>query len=101
MHGVTLQQDLALIRNNRTAKNLDERTLAGAVVAHHRQHFASLEFKICSIERGDLAVPLRDTASLQYYRSFRRQSYFRNGLYRHRCFPLEILSRATSLMTRM
>src|SRR5690349_23241613 len=54
-----------MIRCDGAGQRLDQRRLAGAVVANHRQDLAWVEVEIRMVERGDAAEPLHEAAALQ------------------------------------
>ena len=60
-----LEPDLALARRKVAGDDLDQRRLAGAVVAHQPQHLAGLEVELDALERLDRAEVLGDPAQLQ------------------------------------
>src|SRR4030095_12265648 len=65
MDRLAIHQHLAMVGGDGAAERLDERGLAGAVVADHGQDFAGIEVEIRMVERGDAAVALAQAARLE------------------------------------
>ena len=61
--GLPSSRDLAFVRNDRAGDRLDQRRLAGAVVADHGQDLARIEIEIGIVEGGDAAVALDEAAA--------------------------------------
>jgi hypothetical protein len=59
---LAVQLDLAFVGRDGAADRLDQRRLAGAVVADDGEDFAGIEVEIGVIERGDAAVALDQPA---------------------------------------
>ena len=57
--------NLAGVGNDRAAEGLDQRRLAGAVVADDREDLARIKVEVGVVERGDPAVALDEAASLR------------------------------------
>ena len=55
------------IRAHGSGEDLDERALAGAVLAQQRMHFAGAGGKIGAAEGGDAAIPLGDRGRVQKF----------------------------------
>ena len=58
MNDFAAQPDLARIGNDGAAEGLDQRRLAGAVVADDREDLAGIKIEVGVVERGDAAVAL-------------------------------------------
>ena len=65
MHDLAGKADLAGVRRQRAAQSLDQRRLAGAVVANHRENLAGIEIEVGMVERDDTPEPLHQAARLQ------------------------------------
>src|ERR1700739_4065147 len=101
MHRFTIEQDLSLVGDNCAAQHFDQSTFPGAIVAYHGQHFTGFQIEVRMVQGCNLPISLRDAPSFQYHGAFWRQLYPGSDIRRHRCFFLEIWSRATALITRM
>ncbi len=62
MHRLAFERDLALVGMHGAGDRLDQRRLAGAVVADDGEHFAGVEVEIRVVESGDAAVALDQAA---------------------------------------
>ena len=62
MHDLAAEADLAGVRDHGAAERLDQRRLAGAVVADHGEDLAGIEIEVGVVERGDAAVALDELA---------------------------------------
>ena len=62
---LAVQQDLALVRDQRPGQRLDQAGLAGAVVADHREDLAGIELEVAAVDGGHPAVPLDQALRLQ------------------------------------
>jgi hypothetical protein len=62
LHLLAFEADLAFIRGDRARYRLDQRGLAGAVIADDGEDFAGIEVEIGVVERGDAAIALDETA---------------------------------------
>src|ERR1700712_574545 len=65
MDRLSIEQPLALVGRDRAAEHLDQRALAGAVIADDSHHLAVAQLEIDAAEGGDMAEPLDDAARLQ------------------------------------
>ena len=65
MLGRAVETDLAVRRREVAGDDLDQRRLAGAVVAHEPQHFAGLDREIDALQRLDRAEMLGDALEFQ------------------------------------
>jgi hypothetical protein len=65
MARAAIEADLALGRREVAGDDLDERRLAGAVVAHEAQHLAGLEVDVHALQRLDRPEMLGDAAQLE------------------------------------
>ena len=65
MHRLAVQQDLAGIGDDRAGERLDQRRLAGAVVADHAEDLVRHEVEVGVVERHHPAVALDEPARLQ------------------------------------
>src|SRR5271165_24029 len=63
MDDLAAEADLAGVRDHRPADRLDERRLAGAVVADHGDDLAGIEIEVGMVERGDAPVALDELAA--------------------------------------
>src|SRR5262249_11828849 len=59
---LAVHQDLAMVGRDRAGQRLDQRRLAGAVVADDRQDLAGIEIEIRLVEGRDPAEPLDEPA---------------------------------------
>ena len=62
---LAVEQDLALVGHDRAGEALDQRGLAGAVVADHGQDLARPQVEVRAAERGHVAVALDQAAGLE------------------------------------
>src|SRR5205823_3660448 len=65
VHLLAVEAELALVRLQRAREHLDQRRLAGAVVADHGQHLARVEVEVGTRERRHVAEALDDRSGLQ------------------------------------
>src|SRR6185437_8999923 len=65
VHLAPLEEDLAVVRHVRAGDALDQRRLAGAVVADERHDLARTQLEVDVGERLDRAEGLRDPAELE------------------------------------
>src|SRR6185436_18641495 len=65
MDQLAVEPDLAFVRLQRARQRLDQRRLAGAVVADDREDLAGVELEVGAVQRDDLAVALHQTARLE------------------------------------
>ena len=65
MHDFPAEPDFAGVGDDRAAKRLDQRRLAGAVVADDGEDLAGIKIEIGVVERGDPAIALDKAASLR------------------------------------
>jgi hypothetical protein len=61
---LAVEQDRALVRDQRTRQRLDQTRLAGAVVADHGQHFPAVQVEVGAVDGGHPAVPLHQATGL-------------------------------------
>jgi len=62
VHRLAFEPNFALVRANGARDRLDQRRLAGAIVADDRKDFARIEVEIGVIEGGDATVSLDEAA---------------------------------------
>src|SRR6185436_9956856 len=60
-----VETDLSLVRLQRARERLDQRRLAGPVVADHSDDLVRIELEIDSVERNNLPVPLGEPAGFK------------------------------------
>ena len=60
---LAVEPDLALVGHDRAGDRLDQRRLAGAVVADDGEDLARIEVEVGMVERGDAAVALDQAAA--------------------------------------
>src|SRR5262245_37618465 len=65
MDRMPVHHHLAGVWNNRPGEHLDQRRLAGAVVADYRENLVRVEVEVGMVERGDTPVALNQVACLQ------------------------------------
>ena len=65
LHHAAVQPYLACVGSDRAGQRLDERRLAGAVVADDGQNLAGQQIEVGAIQGRDLPVPLHQAARLQ------------------------------------
>src|SRR5205823_3357692 len=65
VHGLGVEQDLALVRLDRARERLDQRRLAGAVVADDREDLLRIELEVSASQREDVAVALDESPRLE------------------------------------
>ena len=65
MDQTAVEADLAMARREIPGDDLDERRLAGAVVAHQPNHFAGENLQVDAVQRANRAELLADTRQLQ------------------------------------
>src|SRR5207237_6196559 len=58
---LAVEDERALVRDDRPRQRLDPRRLAGAVVADHREYLALAKLEVAAVHRGDVAVALHET----------------------------------------
>src|SRR5262249_9541844 len=92
VHRLAVEQDLALVGDRRARQRLDERRLAGAVVADDGEELAGAPLEVGAVERGDVAVALHQALGLH--------DGFRLGLHQ-RPPRRESWSMATARITRI
>ena len=63
MHDLSAEPDFAGIGDHGAADRLDQRRLAGAVVADHGEDLAGIEIEVGVVERGDATVALDELAA--------------------------------------
>src|SRR5216683_1713162 len=66
VHLSSVEQDLALIRGDRSGQSLDQRRLAGAVVTDEREDLARPEVEVGAVQGGHTAVALDESARLEH-----------------------------------
>src|SRR4029077_4065588 len=64
-HALAVETDLSLVRLQRARERLDQRRLAGPVVADHGDDLVRIELEIDSVERDNLPVPLGEPAGFK------------------------------------
>ena len=65
MHPLAVEADLALVRLERPRECLDQRRLAGAVVADDREDLVRVQLEVGPVQRHDVAVALDESARLE------------------------------------
>src|SRR4051794_24358428 len=65
LDGLTVHEDLALVGDDGAREALDQRRLAGAVVADDREDLARHQLEVGAAERGHVAVALDQTARFE------------------------------------
>src|SRR6266496_6648870 len=65
LHGVSVEQNLALIRASQSEEDIHERCLAGAVFAEERMDLSGLHIQIDSIVRYNTWVTFGDSAHFE------------------------------------
>ena len=65
VHALAVQEDLALVRLERARQRLDQRRLAGAVVADDREDLAGVELEVGAVQGDDVAEALDEPARLE------------------------------------
>ena len=80
---LAVDEHLAGVAADDAAEHLDERRLAGAVLADQRAHLAGAEAEVAVAQRADGAVGLRGVAQLDDRRSRRRLLVVHLGLLLH------------------
>jgi hypothetical protein len=66
VHRPAVELDLALVGHQRARQRLDQRGLARAVVADHREDLAGAQVEVGAVQRGDVAVALDQAARLHH-----------------------------------
>src|SRR6476646_6336840 len=69
MHGLAVQLDLALVGDLRAGEALDERRLAGTVVADDREDFSGVQIEADAVESHDVSVGLDEALRRQHRRA--------------------------------
>jgi hypothetical protein len=57
--------DLSVVRLQRAGEGLDQRRLAGAVVADHGDDLVRVQLEVGPVERDDVAIPLDEPTCLE------------------------------------
>src|ERR1700694_2436395 len=87
-----VEQDLALIRNDRARQRLDHGGLSRSVVPDQRQDLARIDIEVGAVQGGDDAVALDQAAGLEHRHSRLDRT--------HACLRRDSWSTATARMTR-
>src|SRR5439155_19924542 len=88
-HVLAVEEDLPAVRLDCARQRLDQRGLAGPVVADDRRYLARVELEIGSVQRDDVAIALDEPSGLEDRR-----------LRAHRCLRCVSWSTETARMTR-
>ena len=100
VHGFAVEQNFALVRDQRAGQDLDQRGLAGAVVADHGQDLAGQQLEIGAVQGRDVAEALDQAACLEHRCTWWLAS-LGAGLIAHPWPLCESWSTDTERMTRM